>query len=147
MGRRIRSRRGIKIGGVDVGGRNADSARKIIKNQVVAPLRQPVVVAYGGKDYTLSPKQLHESADVDGMVQGGDRPQPAGQHPGRVSRYATGGDVSADLEPRIRYDKSAVKDFVNQLAARSIRIPSTPRSSRAAAGCSRRRASRARRLT
>ncbi len=28
---------GVKVGGVDVGGRDADSARKIIKNQVVAP--------------------------------------------------------------------------------------------------------------
>ena len=34
----------------------------------------------------------------------------------RVSRYASGGDVDANLEPRVDYDKSAVKDFVNQLA-------------------------------
>ena len=60
---------GIEVGGVDVGGRDADSARKIIKREVVAPLQQPVVVSYEGKDYTLTPKQLHETADVDGMVQ------------------------------------------------------------------------------
>src|SRR6266508_2706282 len=60
---------GVKVGGVDVGGRDADSARKIIENQVVAPLRQPVVVSYDGKEYTLSPKRLHEKANVDGMVQ------------------------------------------------------------------------------
>ena len=45
---------GIKVGGVDVGGRSADSARKIIKNEVVAPLRQPVVVLYAGEEYTLT---------------------------------------------------------------------------------------------
>jgi lipoprotein-anchoring transpeptidase ErfK/SrfK len=107
---------GVKIGGVDVGGGDADSARKIIKNQVVAPLRQPVVVAYDGKDYTLSPKQLHESADVDGMVQEAIDRSRQGNILDRVSRYATGGNVDDDLEPRISYDKSAVKDFVNQLA-------------------------------
>jgi lipoprotein-anchoring transpeptidase ErfK/SrfK len=107
---------GVKIGGVEVGGRDADSARKIIKNQVVAPLKQPAVVSFEGKDYTLSPKQLHEKADIDGMVQEAIDRSREGNILDRVSRYASGGDVNADLEPRVAYDKKAVKDFVNQLA-------------------------------
>jgi lipoprotein-anchoring transpeptidase ErfK/SrfK len=114
---------GIKVGGVEVGGRDADSARKIIKNQVVAPLRQPVVVTYDGKDYTLSPTQLHETADVDGMVQEAIDRSRQGNILDRVSRYATGGKVSANLAPRVRYDKSAVKDFVNQLAGQIDQDP------------------------
>ena len=108
---------GIEVGGVDIGGRDADSARKIIKRQVVAPLQQPVVVSYQGKDYTLSPKQLHETADVDGMVQEAIDRSRQGNILDRVTRYASGGDVNADLAPRVSYDKGAVKDFVNQLAA------------------------------
>ncbi|MGC1813895.1 MAG: L,D-transpeptidase/peptidoglycan binding protein [Solirubrobacterales bacterium] len=108
---------GVKVGGVDIGGRDADSARKIIKRQVVAPLQQPVVVSYQGKDYTLSPKQLHETADVDGMVQEAIDRSRQGNILDRVTRYASGGDVNADLAPRVSYDKGAVKDFVNQLAA------------------------------
>ncbi|HEY6672338.1 MAG TPA: L,D-transpeptidase/peptidoglycan binding protein [Solirubrobacterales bacterium] len=107
---------GVKIGGVDVGGRDADSARKIIKREVVAPLQQPVVVAFEGKDYTLSAKRLDENADVDGMVQEAIDRSRDGSIFDRVSRYASGGDVDANLEPRVDYDKSAVKDFVNQLA-------------------------------
>jgi lipoprotein-anchoring transpeptidase ErfK/SrfK len=107
---------GVKIGGVDVGGRDADSARKIIKREVVAPLQQPVVVTYDGKDYTLSPKQLRETADVDGMVQEAIDRSRQGGILDRVTRYASGGEVDADLEPRVKYDKKAVKDFVNQLA-------------------------------
>src|SRR5512147_2967617 len=107
---------GIKVGGVDIGGRSEDAARKIIKHQVVAPLRQPVVVTYQGKDYTLSPKQLHETADVEGMVQEAVDRSRQGSILDRVSRYASGGDVNADLEPLVGYDKSAVKDFVHQLA-------------------------------
>ena len=107
---------GVKVGGVDVGGRDADSARKIIENQVVAPLRQPVVVSYDGKEYTLSPKRLHEKANVDGMVQEAIDRSRDGSILDRVSRYASGSNVDANLEPRISYDKSAVKDFVLQLA-------------------------------
>ena len=106
---------GIEVGGVDIGGRDADSARKIIKRQVVAPLQQPVVVSYQGKDYTLSPKQLHETADVDGMVQEAIDRSRQGNILDRVTRYASGGDVNADLAPRVSYDKGAVKDFVNHI--------------------------------
>jgi lipoprotein-anchoring transpeptidase ErfK/SrfK len=115
---------GIKVGGVDIGGRDADSARKIIKRRVVAPLQQPVVVSYQGKDYTLSPKQLHETADVDGMVQEAIDRSRQGNILDRVTRYASGGDVNADLAPRVSYDKGAVKDFVNQLAAGVEQDPS-----------------------
>jgi lipoprotein-anchoring transpeptidase ErfK/SrfK len=107
---------GVEIGGVDVGGRDADSARKIIKREVVDPLRQPVVVTFDGKDYTLSPKQLRASADVDGMVQEAIDRSRDGTIFDRVTRYAGGGEVNADLEPRVDYEKGAVKDFVNQLA-------------------------------
>src|SRR4051794_26299998 len=88
---------GVKVGGVDIGGRDADSARKIIKQQVVAPLKQPVVVTYDGKDYTLSPDRLHEKADVDGMVQEAIDRSRDGNILDRVSRYATGGDVDTNL--------------------------------------------------
>jgi lipoprotein-anchoring transpeptidase ErfK/SrfK len=107
---------GVKVGGVDVGGRSADSARKIIKHQVVAPLQQPVVVSYNGKQYTLSPKQLRESADVDGMVQEAIDRSRQGNILDRVTRYAGGGDVDANIEPDVTYNKGAVKNFVRQLA-------------------------------
>jgi lipoprotein-anchoring transpeptidase ErfK/SrfK len=114
---------GIKVGGVDIGGRSADSARKIVKRQVVAPLQQPVVVSYDGKDYSLSPKQLRESADVDGMVQEAIDRSRDGNIFDRVTRYASGGEVDADLDPQVTYDKSAVKDFVNRLAGQIDQEP------------------------
>jgi lipoprotein-anchoring transpeptidase ErfK/SrfK len=107
---------GVKIGGVDVGGRDADSARKVIKREVVAPLKQPVVVTYDGKSYTLSADQLHAKADVNGMVQEAIDRSRDGTILDRVSRYASGGDVNANLATRVSYDKKAAKDFVNQLA-------------------------------
>jgi lipoprotein-anchoring transpeptidase ErfK/SrfK len=114
---------GIKVGGVDVGGRSADSARKIIKTQVVAPLQQPVVVTYNRKQYSLSPKQLRESANVDGMVQEAIDRSRQGNILDRVTRYASGGEVNANLDPEVTYNKSAVKDFVDQLAGQIDQDP------------------------
>ena len=107
---------GVKIGGVDVGGRDADSARKLIEQKVVAPLKQPVVVTYDDKSHTLSASKLNPTADVDGMVQEAIDRSREGTILDRVTRYASGGDVNANLAPQVKYDKKAVKDFVNQLA-------------------------------
>src|SRR5262245_21905405 len=107
---------GIKIGGVDIGGRDADSARKNIKREGGAPLKQPVTVTYDGKDYTLSSQQLHETADIDGMVQEAIDKSRQGNILDRVSRYASGSAVNENLEPRVGFDRGAVNDFVKRLA-------------------------------
>jgi lipoprotein-anchoring transpeptidase ErfK/SrfK len=107
---------GISIGGVDIGGRSADSARKIIKNEVVAPLRQPVVVSYAGQEYTLTSAELRQRADVEGMVDDAIEQSREGGLIKRVSRYASGSEVDTDLEPQVSYSKSAVNDFVAELA-------------------------------
>jgi lipoprotein-anchoring transpeptidase ErfK/SrfK len=114
---------GVKIGGVDVGGQSADSARKVIKRQVVAPLKQPVVVSYHGKSYTLSADQLHTSADIDGMVQEAIDRSRQGSILDRVSRYASGGDVNADLPVLVKFHKAPIKDFVNRLATQIDQDP------------------------
>lgn len=107
---------GISVGGVDIGGRDADSARKIIRNEVVAPLKEPVVVRFDDREYRIGPKRLNTTADIDGMVEDAIDRSREGTIFDRVTRYAGGGELSDDLEPRVAYDKSAVKDFVNELA-------------------------------
>jgi lipoprotein-anchoring transpeptidase ErfK/SrfK len=107
---------GITVGGVDIGGRSEESARKVIKNQVVAPLKQPVVVSYAGQEYTLTSAQLEQSADLEGMVDEAVEKTREGSLLERVSRYATGSEVDTEIEPRISYSESAVEDFVAELA-------------------------------
>ena len=89
-------------------------------------------------------------ADVDGMVQEAIDRSRQGNILDRVSRYASGGKVNANLEPRVGYDKSAVKDFVNQLAGKIDQDPVNatvvPRAAeQAAAGGGPARAARSRR--
>jgi lipoprotein-anchoring transpeptidase ErfK/SrfK len=114
---------GIEVGGVDIGGRSADSARKLIQREVVAPLRQPIVVTHDGEDYTLSPKNLKQTADVDAMVQEALDKSREGDIFTRVTRYAGGGDVNVDLDPDVGYSKRAVDNFVNALAEQIDQTP------------------------
>ena len=112
-------RPGVTIGGVDIGGRDADSARKIIKSEVVAP------EAAGRRQ--LRRRGLHLSArsasrpnaDVDGMVDEAiDRRE--GSLFDRVPGTPAGGEVDDDLEPRVDYSESAVNDFVTPRSPRKI---------------------------
>jgi hypothetical protein len=109
---------GVKVGGVDIGGRDVDSARKIIKNEIVEPLKQPVVVSFAGEDYTLSPGKLGQTSDIDGMLDEAVEESREGGLFERVSRYASGSAVNVNLEPRVGYSEDAVEDFVGDLAGK-----------------------------
>ncbi len=107
---------GVTIGGVDVGGKDVDEARKIVRAQVVAPLRRPVTVTFDGKQYRLTAKQLNESADVDGMLDDAVGQSREGGIVTRVGRYMSGGEVDADIPAEVSYSKKAVDSFISDLA-------------------------------
>jgi lipoprotein-anchoring transpeptidase ErfK/SrfK len=107
---------GVTIGGVDVGGRDVDEARKIVRREVVAPLKRPVSVTYEGKTYRLTADDLQEHADVDGMLDDALDQSREGGIVTRIGRYVSGGDVDADIPAELSYSDAAVDDFVSGLA-------------------------------
>ncbi|MGZ5323978.1 MAG: L,D-transpeptidase family protein [Solirubrobacterales bacterium] len=114
---------GVTIGGVDVGGMSTDDARTAIQEELVAPLQKPVVVSFGPDEYKLSPKRLDHDADVDGMVDEALERTREGGIVERVSRYVRGGELDADVAPRIGYSDEAVDRFVAELAEEINRDP------------------------
>ncbi|MGZ5334362.1 MAG: L,D-transpeptidase family protein [Solirubrobacterales bacterium] len=114
---------GVTIGGVDVGGMSTDDARTAIQEELVAPLQKPVVVSFGPDEYKLSPKRLDHDADVDGMVDEALKRTREGGIVERVSRYVRGGELDADVAPRIGYSDEAVDRFVAELAEEINRDP------------------------
>jgi L,D-transpeptidase catalytic domain/Putative peptidoglycan binding domain len=108
---------GVTVGGVDIGGRDVDSARKVIENEIVAPLKKPVQVTYAGKEYTLTPKRLEQTSDVEGMLDEAVEESRDGGLLERISRYASGSEVDVDIEPRVGYSQDAVAKFVARMAA------------------------------
>jgi hypothetical protein len=114
---------GVSIGGIDVGGHDADQAQSVVRKQIVDPLKQPVHVSFEKERYTLTPEELGVRADIDGMV---DEAVDASRDGGifsRVWRYASGGDVDTDVEPRIEYSNDALQGFVEGVAGKVDREP------------------------
>jgi hypothetical protein len=114
---------GVTIGGVDVGGMDADEARSLIRKEVVAPLQQEVSVRFGDETYTLTPEQLKQRADVAGMVEEATEESREGGFVGRLGRYVSGGEVDADVAAEVHYSKQAVRNFVETLADEINRDP------------------------
>lgn len=107
---------GVTIGGVDVGGMTADEARETIDSELVAPLRDHVVVKYDDVKYQLSPEKLKVAADVEGMVDRALDESQEGGLPTRVWRYATGGEVDVAISPEITYSDKALDEFIAKVS-------------------------------
>jgi len=114
---------GIRIDGVSVGGLSADEARHRISKDLVDPLEQPVTVRFEGTNYVLSPEKLQLRADVDGMVNEALDASREGGLPTRLWRYATGGEVSREIAPRISYSADALDAFLAEISDQIDRAP------------------------
>ena len=109
---------GVTIGGVDVGERSTEEAKSLVRADLVEPLQHPVTVKFDGEDYTLTPKDLKVRADVDGMVDEAVDVSREGDIFSRVWRYASGGEVDTDVEPRVGYSNDALQGFIDGVAAK-----------------------------
>ena len=114
---------GVTIGGVDVGGLEADAARSQVRTNLVAPLEQTVTVKYGGEDYTLTPRELNVHADVDGMVDQALAVSQEGGLPSRTWRSLTGEEVDEAIQPQIAYSHDAVDHFIAHIDSKLSRDP------------------------
>ena len=114
---------GVEIGGVDVAGLTAPEAEQLVSAEVVEPLNKPLLVTYDGVKYKLKKDKLAVAADIDGMVDRALEASREGGLPGRVWRYATGGDVDESIEPRVTFDEGAIDVFVGKIAAAINRDP------------------------
>jgi lipoprotein-anchoring transpeptidase ErfK/SrfK len=107
---------GIKVGGVEIGGRSVSDARRIIDEEIVAPLQKPVVVSFEGERYKLPAGRLNQEADVDSVIEEAvDRTREGGLVD-RVARYVQGSAVNVNLDPNLSYDDKAVDRFVARVA-------------------------------
>jgi lipoprotein-anchoring transpeptidase ErfK/SrfK len=108
---------GVRVGDVDVGGMSASEARSAVRADLIKPLTKPVTVTHDGTRYVLKPDELNIHADIDGMV---DDALAAGREeglPGRLWRYATGGEVEETIQPTVAYSDDAIDTFVGKVAA------------------------------
>ena len=106
---------GVTIGGVDVGGLDADAARTQLDRSLVAPLDKPVLVEYGDEEFILNKHESDVSFDVDRMVDEALAASQEGNVFSRTWRTVTGGEVDAQIQPEISYDKGEVDHFIKHI--------------------------------
>ncbi|MGH2951538.1 MAG: L,D-transpeptidase family protein [Solirubrobacterales bacterium] len=114
---------GVKVGSVDVGGLTTEEATDLVRHELVTPLRKPVTVTFEGVKYRLSAERLEVEADVSGMVDRALAESREGGLPGRVWRYATGGEVAETIEPRVTYSEEALDELVAKIEVEVNRAP------------------------
>lgn len=115
---------GVTVAGVDVGGMNADAARRAVAEQVEEPLGRPLEVTYGRRSFKLDAADAGVRVDVDAMVQEAVEKSRNGTIVSRVARSVTGGGVDADVPARVTYDEARVDRLVARVK-RSIERPAT----------------------
>lgn len=114
---------GVDIGGIDIGGLTESEAEALITSELIEPLDRDVIATYDGVKYGLSAKRLAIRADVEGMVDRAFDASAAGGLPGRIWRYATGGEVDASIKPEVVYNEREVANVVATIAEAINRDP------------------------
>lgn len=114
---------GVTIGGVDVGGMEAEAARAQIRQNLITPLDRPVKVKQGDDTYKLKPEQIKIRADLDRMVDQALTKSRADGLLGRTWRRLSGGEIDYSVQPRIAYSKKSVSKFVDDLASKLEQDP------------------------
>ena len=107
---------GVTIGGVDVGGLEADAAASQVRTNLVAPLEKTLKVTYGEEDFELTSKESDVRTDIDGMVDEALEVSQEGGLPGRTWRAVTGEEVDHAIDPEIVYDTDELDHFINHIS-------------------------------
>jgi lipoprotein-anchoring transpeptidase ErfK/SrfK len=108
--------KGLKVGGVNVGGLSVERAAERVRAAYAQRIRRPVVVRYRGRRFVLSARQLHLSIDARGSAQAAlDRTRSADFFT-RAFRSLTGGELHADIDPQLRFSGAAIARFATHVA-------------------------------
>src|ERR1044072_2703651 len=107
---------GVTIGGVDVGGLEAEEAKQAARKRLLAPLRHSLKVGYDGQAWELSGEELKVHSDIDGAVEEALAVSRDGGLPGRLVRYVSGGEGDERISAAVTYSAPAVKRFVREVA-------------------------------
>jgi lipoprotein-anchoring transpeptidase ErfK/SrfK len=91
---------GVRIGTVDVGGLDAETARERVRTGLAAAVRRPVAVTYRSQRFVLRPDLAGVRVDADESVKAASR--------------SDGGVVA----PRVSYDRAKLDGFMARVAKR-----------------------------
>ena len=114
---------GVRAGGILLGGLDRGEAEAKLERELVGALREPVVVRARRKSFRLTAERADVEADVDAMVDEALERSRSGNVVARTWRALTGDEIEADIEPRVSFDRDAVRRLVRRVERRTEREP------------------------
>ena len=109
---------GTRIGGVDVGGLDRDTAIERLRARLAEPLERSVTVTVDGSEYRIGPRRARVSLDIERAVNEAVDFGERGNFLLRGWRELTGDEVPSDAKLNVSLDKDAVRGFVDGIAER-----------------------------
>jgi lipoprotein-anchoring transpeptidase ErfK/SrfK len=106
---------GMRIGGVDVGGLNADAARVRLQRELVGPLERTIVVRSTDRSFRLTAREAKVQVNAAELIQQAVAASREGSFLSRAWRDVTGGKVDRQVSPRIEFSKKAVQRLVDRV--------------------------------
>jgi lipoprotein-anchoring transpeptidase ErfK/SrfK len=108
--------KGIRVGGIDVGGMSAAQAGSRLRAAYRARLGRPLVVRYRRERFVLTPRRLHLAIDTRASVQQAlDRSRSDNLFT-RALRALTGGEIHAEIDPQLTYSGAVIAGFAARVA-------------------------------
>src|SRR5690349_10902601 len=115
-GREDKIAKGIRVGGIDVGGLDRSAARTKLRQELLQPLSSPVTVHARGKTFHLTAREAKIAANINEMVSSAVAKSRDGNILSRTVRGLTGGKVEEDIQPRVTYSSEAVGRLVSRVS-------------------------------
>jgi lipoprotein-anchoring transpeptidase ErfK/SrfK len=110
--------KGVRAGGVDIGGMKTAAARAKVRRELASRLNRPLYATYHDARFGLTPEQLRFRIDVDSMVNEALQKSRGGNVLSRTVRGVFGGKVHANVPVESSYSKAAVGTFVARIERR-----------------------------
>lgn len=114
---------GTRVGGVEVGGLSEREARERVRSAVLNPLRRPIVVRAGDREFRLTAREARIHADVARAVRAGRERSRRDGLLVRTWRELSGGGVSVDVSPKVTYSRVAVQRLTDRVRVKMRRKP------------------------
>jgi lipoprotein-anchoring transpeptidase ErfK/SrfK len=107
---------GVTIDGIAVGGMEAADAEAKVRRELLRPLHEPLRATYGDRTWSLPSERLKVRADIEGATARAVAVSREGDLPTRLGRYLGGDELDVGISAQVRYSRSAINDFVREVA-------------------------------
>ncbi len=107
--------KGVKVGGVAVGGLSPEEARTKLESAYLQGIQRPIKVHWDRATWILGPREARIEANIDAMVKAASAYSDEGNIISRTWRRATGGELDRNLQPSVSYSKAAVVRLLDKI--------------------------------